>query len=317
MAQLLFMVRVPEVEPYVAQLRARFDPSASRGLPAHLTLLHSSLPAGGIDAAVIARATAAACSIAAFNYQVTRVARFPGTLYLAAEPAAPFLLLHDRVAAALSTGALEQQERQPLVPHISVVRKSAIDDRGIEAELTVALQRHGPIACACHEIELLENSSRIRPLVAPGLRSAVIRVALRQRFPERRVVPVYVVEEFDRALLVGDRRSIKDQDRYRLGEIDLQVVLALLHRVPNLVQRPLRLAFKAQAANSSAFSTRIQPWLKSRRLRANSCCDGVLCRYTLYSLGKMSLTSPRALLGPGFWRTASFPARSCWSVPRR
>lgn len=165
MAHLLFMVRVPEVEPYVAQLRARFDPSAQRGLPAHVTLLHSSLPPGGIDPAVSARAAAAVSSIATFNYQVTRVARFPGTLYLAAEPAAPFLLLHDRVAAALSTGGLEKQERQPLIPHVSVVRKSAIDDRDVETELTAALQRHGPIACACHTIELFESSSGIwRPV---------------------------------------------------------------------------------------------------------------------------------------------------------
>jgi 2'-5' RNA ligase len=159
MAQLLFMVPVPEVEPYVAQLRARHDPSAQRGLPAHVTVLHAPLPSGGIDASVISRASAAMTPMAPFNYQVARVGRFPGTLYLAAEPAAPFVRLHDQLVAALLDGEFNKPERRPLVPHVSVVRKSEIDDHGIEAELTAVLDRVGPIACYCREICLLENSS--------------------------------------------------------------------------------------------------------------------------------------------------------------
>lgn len=158
MAQLLFAVRVPEVEPYVAQLRDRYDPSARRGLPAHITLLHAPAPSGGIDPAVIARAAVAIAAMAPFSYQITRVARFPGTLYLAAEPAAPFTWLHERLVTAL--GSVESDPTgRPLVPHVSVVRKSAIDDRTIETELAAALQRVGPIACACRAISLLENSS--------------------------------------------------------------------------------------------------------------------------------------------------------------
>src|SRR5205823_8322936 len=60
---------------------------------------------------------------------------------------------------------------------------------------------------------------------------------------------------------------------------------------------------RTQAASAVGSSTRTQPWLKSRRAREKSVCDGVECRYTLFWFGNMNFTKPRALLGPGFWRT--------------
>jgi 2'-5' RNA ligase len=159
MAQFLIMVRVPELEPHVARLRAQFDPSARRGLAAHITLLHSNLTADRVDGTALEKIAAAATSTASFDYQITRVARFPGTVYLAAEPAAPFVLLRKSLALVLRMEEREQQGQEPLIPHVSVVRKSSIDDRGVEAELIAMLERHGPIACACKGIALLENSS--------------------------------------------------------------------------------------------------------------------------------------------------------------
>ena len=165
MAQSLFVVRVPEVEPYVAHLRARFDPAAKRGLAAHITVLHSSMPPDRIDQTVIERVVTAASTVAPFSYQVARVARFPATLYLAAEPAAPFVSLNEKLLAALPAHAPDDKRRQPFVPHISIVRRSAVDDRDVETELAKMLERHGPIHCACRGIVLLENSSNMwRPV---------------------------------------------------------------------------------------------------------------------------------------------------------
>jgi len=161
MSQLLLMVPVLEVEPYVAQLRAQFDPSAKRGLGAHITVLHANLTSGRIEQTFIERIAARLSSTAPFGYQITRVARFPGTLYLAAEPAAPFELLRKRVIAALPIGERRQQVTEALVPHVSVVRKSAVDDREVEIELEATLRRHGPIACMCKELALLESSSGV------------------------------------------------------------------------------------------------------------------------------------------------------------
>ena len=149
------MASCPEVDPHVAGIRKRFDPSSARGLNAHITLLHAAMPTDGLDPGTISQLRAATSTVAAFSYQVVRIARFPGTLYLAVEPPDPFLVLHEKFKAAMPPGRHEQ----PFVPHISVVRKSAIDDRAVESELAAMLARHGPIACACRGIELLENSA--------------------------------------------------------------------------------------------------------------------------------------------------------------
>jgi hypothetical protein len=161
LAQFLILVQVPEVEPLVAKLRARFDPSARRGLGAHITVLHSNMPSERMDRTAVEQIAAVASAVAPFEYWITRVARFPGTLYLAAAPAAPFVLLRDRLNSNLLTDEREQRGREPLVPHVSVVRKSAIDDREVEAELTSMLEHHVPISCLCKAIVLLENSSGV------------------------------------------------------------------------------------------------------------------------------------------------------------
>jgi hypothetical protein len=47
------LVPVPEAEPVVGQLRARLDRAASRGIPAHVTILYPFVPPGQITAAVL------------------------------------------------------------------------------------------------------------------------------------------------------------------------------------------------------------------------------------------------------------------------
>jgi hypothetical protein len=161
MAQLLIMVPVPEVEPFIAQLRARFDPSAKRGLGAHVTVLHSNISQGRIEPAFMDRIAVSVSSVAPFGYRITRVARFPRTLYLAAEPAAPFVLLRERLVLALPMSEREPQFKEPLIPHVSVVRKSTSKDHDVEGELSATLRRHGPIPCVCKQLVLLENSSGV------------------------------------------------------------------------------------------------------------------------------------------------------------
>jgi 2'-5' RNA ligase len=157
MPHALVIVRVPEVEPYVARLRERFDPAARRGLGAHVTLLHSALSPSGIDAAMIAVITEAAAGVAPFHYAVTGLGRFPGTLYLVVEPAAPFDALHALLAPAPGNSPALRE----FVPHVSVVRKDRHGDalREAAAELTPVLEANAPIRCECREIVLLENST--------------------------------------------------------------------------------------------------------------------------------------------------------------
>ena len=45
--------RVPEAERYIARYRDRYDPSARRNVPAHVTMLYPFMPPAHIDADVL------------------------------------------------------------------------------------------------------------------------------------------------------------------------------------------------------------------------------------------------------------------------
>ena len=173
MAVSIFIVRVPEAEPYVAQLRERFDPAARRGLGAHITVLYPFMPPDRVDQTVLGRVQAVASTLAPFAFQLTRVARFPGTLYLAAHPAAPFVALNARLRNEFPVSPRHRGKSRSLVPHLSVVRKSDVDDRAAEAGLALVLETHGPIACMCRQVELIEDSSGLwRPMQGFALSAA-------------------------------------------------------------------------------------------------------------------------------------------------
>src|SRR6185503_13858349 len=84
-------VNVPEAEPYVGALRGRFDPAAKLGVPAHITVLYPFIPPERITHAVVRRVRDTLSSFAAFDFRLIRIARFPTALYLAPEPAQPFI----------------------------------------------------------------------------------------------------------------------------------------------------------------------------------------------------------------------------------
>jgi 2'-5' RNA ligase len=174
MARSIIVVSVPEAEPFVAHLRSRFDPAALRGLGAHITVLYPFLEPARIDRAVLGRLGAMAAAVAPFAFRLTHLARFPGTLYLAPEPAAPFMALAETLLQEFAELRPPGWQAEDLVPHLSVVRKSRADDGAVEAELVAKLSSHGPIACTCSEFVLMADTTglwhalRAFPLTAAG-----------------------------------------------------------------------------------------------------------------------------------------------------
>lgn len=115
------LVPVPEAEPVVGQLRARLDPSASRGIPAHVTILYPFVPPEQITAAVIGKAAAAVASVRSF------ACRFAGTgwfgdqvVWLAPEPASPFQALTAAVHAAFPQCPPFGGAFADVIPHLTV-----------------------------------------------------------------------------------------------------------------------------------------------------------------------------------------------------
>ena len=93
------VIAVPEAERVVGRWRSRLDRSARDGMPAHITVLYPFLPPSELDDDVVARLTEVTARAAAFEYQLTAVGRFPGSIHLVPEPREPFVALTEEIAA--------------------------------------------------------------------------------------------------------------------------------------------------------------------------------------------------------------------------
>jgi 2'-5' RNA ligase len=151
------VVRVPEAEPWVHDLRALHDPSAAEGVPAHVTILVPFITPADLTAADIATLDALFARHAAFDFTLTGVRRWPETAWLAPEPAAVFAALTQDVVAAYPQHLPYGGRHAQVVPHLSVADGSAA--AADTAERALRQRLHAPIACRCHEVELIDNAS--------------------------------------------------------------------------------------------------------------------------------------------------------------
>lgn len=150
--------RVPEAERYIAHHRQRFDPSARRNVPAHVTILYPFLPPDAVDAEVLDTLARIACSVPRFDYRLRDMRRFPVALYLAPDPDGPFSALTDAVHRAFPDYPPFAGKFDVVVPHVTVAHGDEPQLCEIEVELRIALPPAG-IAAHCAELILIENGS--------------------------------------------------------------------------------------------------------------------------------------------------------------
>jgi hypothetical protein len=150
--------RTPEAERYIAHHRQRFDPSARRNVPAHVTILYPFMAPQLVDAGVLASLQRVADSVPRFNYRMARTERFPVALYLAPDPGDSFSALIDGVFRAFPDYPPFEGKFDTVVPHITVAHGDEPLLCELEVELRIALPAGG-VAAHCNELVLIENAS--------------------------------------------------------------------------------------------------------------------------------------------------------------
>jgi 2'-5' RNA ligase len=150
--------RVPEAEPFIAHYRQRFDPSARRNVPAHVTVLYPFMPPTQVDAEVLERLAGIAASVPAFDYRMRETRRFPVALYLAPDPDESFSALTDRIFEAFPDYPPFEGKFETVVPHVTVAHGDEPQLCEIELELKIRLPGAG-VRARCDELVLIENSS--------------------------------------------------------------------------------------------------------------------------------------------------------------
>jgi hypothetical protein len=157
MAPTILIVPVPAAEPVVGAHRARFDPPAAQGVPAHITVLLPFLELEAIGEDGFHRLRELFAAAEPIEFALTRVARFPGVLFLAPEPAAPFVRLTEAVWRAWPDHPPYRGEFGDIVPHLTV----AVGDAPF-AELERELGPRLPLSAVAHEAWLMSRTDAAR-----------------------------------------------------------------------------------------------------------------------------------------------------------
>jgi len=151
--------RVPEAERYIARYRERFDPSARRNVPAHVTILYPFMSPADVDAEVLAQLEEIARSVPRFEYRLAETRRFPVSLYLAPQPDTGFAALTSKVHRAFPDYPPFDGKFDTVVPHVTVAHADEPQLCEIEIELRIAIASGGAILAHCDEMVLIENST--------------------------------------------------------------------------------------------------------------------------------------------------------------
>ena len=158
MPETALICRVPEAERYIAHYRQRFDPSARRNVPAHVTILYPFMAPTLVDTDIVATLKRIADSVPCFNYRMAKTERFPVALYLAPDPDKPFRTLMEGIFRAFPDFPPFEGKFDTVVPHITVAHGDEPLLCEIEVELRIALPASG-VTARCTELVLIENSS--------------------------------------------------------------------------------------------------------------------------------------------------------------
>ncbi len=159
MPQSALGVTVPEAEPWVKDLRERYDPTAAVGVPAHITVLFPFVPPDLLTDSDFARAAETFQRFRPFEFRLEQVGRFPESLYLIPEPDEPFISLTETIMREFPEYPPYGGKFTEIVPHLTIADRNAELSTIAETELLGIMKELGPIHAVCNGVELYENSS--------------------------------------------------------------------------------------------------------------------------------------------------------------
>jgi hypothetical protein len=145
------VIPVPSVEPILTEWRGH--PMEQTVLWSHITILWPFLPPWRITRSVERELSEMAANIASFDFQLSRIERFPRVHYLAPEPEQPFAQLTDQVVARWPRRLPYGGAFDSVVPHVAITTDPP------EAPLS-SLAPHLPLHAQATVLQLVQQNSR-------------------------------------------------------------------------------------------------------------------------------------------------------------
>jgi hypothetical protein len=98
----------------------RVVPEWTLAMEPHVTVLYPFVPASAIDDALIGALREVLARVPAFDLALATVRRFPGVLYLAPEPAAPFVAMTEACARRWPQHPPYEGAFPDVIPHLTL-----------------------------------------------------------------------------------------------------------------------------------------------------------------------------------------------------
>ncbi len=121
------VLAIPVADSIVGATRLDHDPSASDGMPTHVTLLYPFKPLAHISLADSATLTRACENHLQFELSFEKLARFPGVLWLAPATPQPVIALTEAVMAAFPECRPYGGNHPDIVPHLTLANIDGSD----------------------------------------------------------------------------------------------------------------------------------------------------------------------------------------------
>ena len=154
------VVTVPEAEPLVGRFRSEYDPIASLGLPAHITINFPFVPGVDPTADTLARLQQIFAAAQPVSFTLDSIGRFPNVVYLAPTPSAPFVQLIEQIAQEFPESPPYEGQFDDITPHLTVGSSPDSDlIESVEREFSDAASSYLPINAVANHIWLIDDTS--------------------------------------------------------------------------------------------------------------------------------------------------------------
>jgi 2'-5' RNA ligase len=154
------LVPMLEVEPFVSNFRNKYDPSAIKGVPAHITILYPFKPPSEITPEVVQILSELFGAEMLFDVTFSRTGRFPEVLYFSPEPVETFQNLTQKVAGQFPDTPPYGGQFSEVIPHLTIAHVSDSEQlQEIEVAVDNAIKDHLPIRAQAKEVFLMDNES--------------------------------------------------------------------------------------------------------------------------------------------------------------
>ena len=164
--QSALLLMVPAAEAAVGAHRARLDPSARDGVPAHITVLYPFLAPASIRPDVLAGLSRLFAGVPRFAFTLDRVRWFgESVVWLGPSDESPFRALTELAAEAYPGCSPYGGIYEDVVPHLTVGQDGDLAELRAAAEAVSPLL---PIATEATEVILTAGPEPGRPLGSPG-----------------------------------------------------------------------------------------------------------------------------------------------------